>query len=302
MSKEHPFELLLSYNGTTEIIHIYIWNITPGGRHRPSDEYRIQLTGEDQVRTGTNFRTLLLGWDERHQVFAGYNAGRYETFGSSPSLQVRDGTLASAARQGLAVQPKEFDVQGNVTEVVVAFRPEVFGAYASNIDKYHQRRMTELEASLLERVATPRPPTDSELSSLAEERRHVIREVEQAVRLSKFRRLVLEAYNGRCAVCGLNLGIIHAAHIVPVDRGTDEPSNGVALCPNHHAAFDRDILLIGEDYSVTLNPRMMKGRKASELAEILDGPRTITMPSDPRLKPRIVYLRRRAHLRGIWFA
>jgi putative restriction endonuclease len=162
--------------------------------------------------------------------------------------------------------------------------------------------MTEREASLLERVATPRPPTDRELSTLAEERRHVIREVEQAVRLTKFRTLVLEAYDGRCAVCGLDLGIIHAAHIIPVDRGTDEPSNGIALCPNHHAAFDRDILLIGEDYSVTVNPRATKVLNASELAEILEHTRTITIPSDPRLRPRTDYLRRRAQLRGVWFA
>ena len=110
ISGNHPFQLLLSYDGITEFVRVYIWNVTHGGgRARAADEYRIQITGVNRIRTGTNFRTLLLGWDERHQVFVGYNAGRYETFGSSPSLQVRDGTLSSAARQGLAVQQKEFD-------------------------------------------------------------------------------------------------------------------------------------------------------------------------------------------------
>ncbi len=302
ISGNHPFQLLLSYDGITEFVRVYIWNVTHGGgRARAADEYRIQITGVNRIRTGTNFRTLLLGWDERHQVFVGYNAGRYETFGSSPSLQVRDGTLSSAARQGLAVQQKEFDSQGDVTEVVVAFKPELFGAYTSNLDKYHQQKMTGLEATLLERVATPRPPTDDELASLAEERRHIIREVEQAVRVGKFRKLVLQAYDNRCAVCGLGLGLVHAAHIVPVERGTDEPSNGIAMCPNHHAAFDRDILLIREDYSVNLNPRLNRTGNTTDLERILEQKRGMTLPNDPRLRPNPEYLRRRANMRGIWF-
>jgi putative restriction endonuclease len=302
ISRDHPFQLLLSYDGITETVRVYIWNVTHGGgRVRAADEYRIQITGVNRIRTGTNFRTLLLGWDERHQVFVGYNAGRYETFGSSPSLQVKDGTLSSAARQGLAVQPKEFDSQGDVTEVVVAFKPELFGAYSSNIDKYHQQKMTELEATLLERVATQIPPTDNELASLAEERRHVIREVERAVRLGKFRKLVLQAYDGRCAVCGLGLGLVHAAHIVPLERGTDEPSNGIALCPNHHAAFDRDILLIKEDYSVNLNPRLSRTGNRTDLERLLEQTHGIALPNDPRLQPNPEYLRRRAEMRGIWF-
>jgi len=161
--------------------------------------------------------------------------------------------------------------------------------------------MTGLEATLLERVATPRPPTDDELASLAEERRHIIREVEQAVRVGKFRKLVLQAYDNRCAVCGLGLGLVHAAHIVPVERGTDEPSNGIAMCPNHHAAFDRDILLIREDYSVNLNPRLNRTGNTTDLERILEQKRGMTLPNDPRLRPNPEYLRRRANMRGIWF-
>ena len=34
--------------------------------------------------------------------------------------------------------------------------------------------------------------------------------------------------------------LLEAAHIVPVaNDGTDHPSNGIALCPTHHSAFDR---------------------------------------------------------------
>lgn len=301
LDRNHPFQLLVSHDETSEKIRVYIWNITHGGgAARAPDEYRIQITGVEKIETGTTFRTVLLGWDERYKVFAGWNAGRYETFGASPSLQVKDGTLANAAEQGLAIQPKETDPQGNVTEIVVAFRPELFGAYASNLDKYHQPHLSPAEADLLGRVASPKPPTDKELAALSDERRHVIREVEEAVRNGKFRKIVLEAYDNRCAVCGLDLGIIHATHIIPVgDKGTDEPNNGIALCPNHHAAFDRDIIIVKEDYSITLNPRKVAKNAARELVE--EG-QALRVPSDPRLQPKRENIRLRLRTRGIWFA
>jgi len=290
----HPFELTVSHDNVTEKIRVYIWNITHGGgAARAADEYRIQLTGVDRnrIETGTTFRTLLLGWDSRHKVFAGWNASRYEAFGFSPSLQVKDGTLANAENQGLAMQPKATDSQGNVTEVVVAFRPELLGAYVSNLDKYHQPQLTRAEAELLERVATARPPTDTELAALSEERRHVIREVEQAVRNGRFRKIVMDAYDKCCAVCNLDFGIVHAAHIVPIDeQGTDEATNGIVLCANHHAAFDRDLLIITEDYIAKVNYAKVK---KSELGILLEKEHKIRLPSDSRLQPNPAYLRER---------
>lgn len=296
LRRTHPFQLLISHDDVSQQIRIYIWNITHGGgAARAADEYRIQITGVDRIETGTTYRTLLLGWDDRHRIFAGWNAGRYETFGASPSLQVKDGTLISALNQGLAIQPKEVDDQGRVTEVVVAFKPEFFGIYASNLDNYHQPQLSRVEANLLERVATPRPPTDAELAALSEERRHVIREIEQAVRNGRFRNLVIEAYNNRCAVCRLNLGIVHAAHIIPVEEGgTDEVCNGIALCPNHHAAFDRDIIIIRQDYTIALDTH-----RTDELPRLIDNNiRTITVPTDERLRPRPEYLHRRVQIHG----
>ncbi len=300
IDREHPFKLLVSSSGISIELRVYIWNITPGGGERPADEYKIQITSVDRIETGTSFRTLLLGWDKRHRVFAGWNAARYETFGKSPALQVKDGTLARAQRTGLAVQPKLIREGRNVTEVVVAFSPELLAAYFTNLDKYHRPRLTKLEAQLLARVGTRAPPTDAELASLSEERRHVIREVEQAVRNVRFRKLVLEAYNYSCGICGLDLGIVQAAHIVPVaERGTDEPSNGIALCANHHTAFDRNILIIEDDCSISLNPKMRRSITPSELNKIVAGISVLTVPTDRRLKPKPEYLNSRKRIFGL---
>lgn len=45
---------------------------------------------------------------------------------------------------------------------------------------------------------------------------------------------------------GLRLAIARAAHLLPasVPGSADVAVNGIALCPNHHAAFDGHLLVI----------------------------------------------------------
>ena len=63
---------------------------------------------------------------------------------------------------------------------------------------------------------------------------------------------VLERYGAVCAVCGLEVGgLVDAAHIIPVaDGGSNDPRNGLPLCPTHHRAFDQD--------AFTINPHTLE--------------------------------------------
>ena len=72
-----------------------------------------------------------------------------------------------------------------------------------------------------------------------------------AGRSSGFRRKILEIYDYQCAACGLriklpqvgDLTFVDAAHIIPFEEGqNDYPTNGIALCKNHHWAMDRFII------------------------------------------------------------
>lgn len=64
-----------------------------------------------------------------------------------------------------------------------------------------------------------------------------------------FRRTILEVYDYRCAACGVRVlldhatSLVEAAHLIPfsVSRN-DKPTNGLALCPNHHWAMDRALI------------------------------------------------------------
>jgi hypothetical protein len=80
-------------------------------------------------------------------------------------------------------------------------------------------------------------------------------EVERARRSDAFRIGVRKLYGYRCCVCGLDArgtgdggSIVDAAHIVPRSKGgPDDPRNGLALCKNHHCAYDEGLFHIDPD-------------------------------------------------------
>ena len=69
-------------------------------------------------------------------------------------------------------------------------------------------------------------------------------------RSAAFRRQVLEIYDYQCCACGLRILIpdreitfVDAAHVIPfAETGNDHPSNGIALCKNHHWAMDQALI------------------------------------------------------------
>lgn len=96
-------------------------------------------------------------------------------------------------------------------------------------------------------------------------REYATRTVRQRLFQAEFRRRVVEAYRGRCALCRLrHRELLDAAHITAdSDYGDPIVSNGLALCKLHHAAFDGFFFAVTPDYRVVV--------RASILAES-DGP------------------------------
>jgi putative restriction endonuclease len=77
----------------------------------------------------------------------------------------------------------------------------------------------------------------------------VLREEMPPGRDGAFRRTILEVYDYRCAACGLRVlldqtvSLVEAAHLIPFNFSrNDKPTNGMALCPNHHWAMDRHLI------------------------------------------------------------
>jgi hypothetical protein len=65
----------------------------------------------------------------------------------------------------------------------------------------------------------------------------------------RFKFCVFQRYGPRCAFCGLAvLELLDAAHIGPKkEQGSDDPRNGLVLCPNHHRAFDAGLCAVNPD-------------------------------------------------------
>ncbi len=80
------------------------------------------------------------------------------------------------------------------------------------------------------------------------------------VRDRVFRRIVLRAYDSRCAVTSLKLingfgrAEVEAAHIKPVEaNGPDIVSNGLALSGTAHWMFDRGLIGIADDHEILIS-------------------------------------------------
>jgi hypothetical protein len=87
---------------------------------------------------------------------------------------------------------------------------------------------------------------------------------ESALRGRGFRQAVIEAYECRCAVCGLKISSpdalfweVEAAHIVPNRAlGRDDVWNGIAMCHLHHWAFDVGWFALLDDYRIEISSQI----------------------------------------------
>lgn len=89
------------------------------------------------------------------------------------------------------------------------------------------------------------------------------------VRDRVFRRVVLRAYDERCAISGLKLingggrAEVAAAHIRPVEKnGPDIVNNGIALSGTAHWMFDRGLISLSDDLQILVS------RQANDLESV----------------------------------
>jgi putative restriction endonuclease len=119
-------------------------------------------------------------------------------------------------------------------------------------------------------------------------------EEEIFVRGGVFKRQVPLVYNNTCCISGLrvettvNASLVDACHIVPFSQSHDDTiSNGIALCPTLHRAFDRGLIAIKPDkYTVLVSPRLSEPVTSSYSILQFAG-REIARPKDQRWWPGV---------------
>lgn len=104
-----------------------------------------------------------------------------------------------------------------------------------------------------------------------------------------FKRLIPKVYDNRCCISGMridttyNISMIDACHIVPFSENYDDSvTNGIALCPNLHRAFDRGLIAITPDYEVNVSDQFLED--GDYLMKKYDGKR-INLPTNQKYWP-----------------
>ena len=140
-SGTHPARFTMEREGVEHTVRLYIWNLSHGGRSRPDDEFRIQVTGVDRFAPEPNGRTLILGWGEDFGVFASFDAQhRFGRVGASPSIQIKTATLRAAGDAGAEIQDK------GLAEHAIGLRPDRLGRYVQHLEEAHSGNLDPILA------------------------------------------------------------------------------------------------------------------------------------------------------------
>lgn len=289
---KRPLVLGVVDGDRTYQLEVYLWTVTQGGkgRGRPR-EYRIQRTSADPFVLRARVRTIMGGWHEDTGTFAFWDVRRHLTVAKSPSSQISLDTLEAASTRGLATERRQL---ADGDEIAIAVQPDYLLWYVREYERiYDVASEVEDAGNLIEaRPEDEREFIDSSIDDRAASRRHRLVEVVRNFRDARFRPLVLRAYSYRCCLTGVSLRLVDAAHVVPVSdpTSTDEPSNGIALNPLLHRAYDGGLLGLLPGGRTALNERLLVDLRKQKLDAGLDllrqlVPARMTMPTSPEFVP-----------------
>jgi putative restriction endonuclease len=293
--QSHPRKFAVEYLGNSFSVWIYIWTLTPGGRDTLPDEFRIQMTSvESPLPLNPAGYTVLMGYHPDLRLFAGFDLAKHRTFtpGSS-SVQIDINALHQALQAGLSFHTKAND------EIAVGVRPDQLVNYILSATLLHKYGPEAEVKALLAKAADPAQGIDSSIEHLSAERQKIVTEVSRYSRSANFRKAVLNAYDNRCAVTRAQMRLVEAAHILPVpaEGSSDHVSNGIALAPTFHRAYDNCLIFLDTDLVMRLNTERAN-QLATEsleagldtLCALLDKP--IHLPLDPGQRPKPEFVAR----------
>ena len=296
MDGDNPYRF--SFNG--EVLIIFVGNVHSAGR-QDTNEFRIQCPGALPKKLNdaqaNQEKALILGFSGDLHTFSAWDPVQFITRNTRTqrfSIYTRLSRIQDAAKQGLS---RHSDTDG---QRVVMFRRDLLGLYAQNCAAFHQTTDKGFDR-IAKRYGDVKQGT-----SITVERQKI--EVTSVVypRSPLFRLAVLGAYAHRCAMCGMQLDLVEAAHIVPHSnsQATDEINNGLALCTLHHRSFDTGLLYVREDYSICLNwgrvKHLRKAKRSDGLTKYKQSLRSsLILPSEGTSHPSLDNLTLGNNLRGI---
>jgi predicted restriction endonuclease len=127
--------------------------------------------------------------------------------------------------------------------------------------EFLQTKSYEVQKIVKKLIETPRP---EDYNPFNNEKRIAKVTRESIIRLRGFRQAVIEAYDYKCAFCGMKINSLNdssweveAAHIVPHSKkGRDDILNGLSLCHLHHWAFDAGWFTLEDNFTIQVSSKI----------------------------------------------
>lgn len=290
--------------------YILIRNVHESGNNRDNqDECRIQISNSKGLVKALNSRinVIILGFFADENIFTAWDPlifnNRFDAKFMDTNVSQTVSVYSRFSVQKNANQNKIANYVDNNDQSIISFKPEYLGLYLENITKIHNLDAKEL-IELVEFSDKENEENFSGSISIGKEKLVVTHT--RYIRDPNFRKKVYESYNNKCAMCGIQLELIEAAHIVPHshETGTDDISNGISLCSLHHTAYDNSLIYFDDKFSIKINKNKMKYlekmgldggfRKFEELS--FD---KLQLPQNHILKPNIENISLANKIRGI---
>lgn len=283
--------------------YVLIKNVHESGDGRGNqDECRIQIAKTGNFIDALNSKTevIVLGYFADEKVFTAWNPylmrDRFNQR-QTISLYSRFSVQKQAAINKIATYR---DTNG---QSVISFLPDYLGLYLENLSNIHLLDDVELLALVNQSDTLNTQNLNGEVDF---PEGHLTITHTRYKRDPRFKSIVYDAYNNKCAMCSIGLELIEAAHIVPHshEKGTDEIGNGISLCALHHSAYDRSLIYFDTDFNILINKTKMEYlekvgldsgfRKFQALA--FD---KIQLPTNHTLRPNVENINLVNHSRGI---
>lgn len=237
--------------------YVLIKNVHESGDGRPNqDECRIQVAKSGNFNQALSSQTdvIVLGYFADEKVFTAWNPYLMrDRFNQRATISL----YSRFSVQKKAVVDKIAAYRDTNGQSVLSFLPDYLGLYLENLSTIHLLNDAELQ----ELVNKSDSLNDQDQNGGFESPEgHLTITHTRFKRDPRFKTIVYEAYKNRCAMCGIQLELVEAAHIVPhsQEKGTDEITNGICLCALHHTAYDRSLIYFDEEFNIKINESKME--------------------------------------------
>ncbi len=208
------------------------------------------------------------------------NAGSMKTFGN-----------LNAAVAYAQIDPNLADLLNDEslrTQLRQAILATYFPGLTFNSDGLLNRHLDDLKREMLEEAPAEYRARLKDLKTRLDPETY---QIEVYSRDTIFRREIVRLYDDTCCITGVRVSapysfsMVDACHIVPFYKTfNNHPTNGIALCPNLHRAFDKGAISIDNDYRVIVSGTFLENETSPYSLKLL-AETQIKLPKDERYWP-----------------